>query len=690
MPPGRSRLGAKWQLDAALLSNPVDLTPLVSLSQTNPRDFLAEDTLGRMVKMLLNSTNETRSDKETRLDVLTILANLAENDECRESARMALQGVDQWFDEYMGREREEEHPELHKLMLLLLSRLYEYTLKTEDLLDLVQGDKVLGLETVVGLLEDGEVYTTELRQKQAPKLGQVGQWEHTLVSHRHEKPLVLQLSRLLRGFTMPCSYFQREDRELTEHAVGEFTDEINVLLDITIKSRLLEKLALACHDCLFNLADDDDGRCSLGEDDHRSICCIHSFLQNLYFYATSSRADEYRRHLLGDTMLVPRLILPYLDRAIDCALETKEKECRMLIQGISASLRTLIIASFRIPSSRSIVDLLRRFNPTQTILRASTLIARHDYIFALLCLVNVNMDSLSVDADDERLEAEDEETATTTLRARQRTRLGHTLLHALASVYRQLDEEAQARVVQTVKSSGSLPVSRDTPSFSAMMSVLLGGSSSRQLEYAVGQLCDEKSDDEQRELAEVSQREARAEAKQEAKERLCNARRKFLHRQNEEAVTSESFRLLGELPSLDENRRQSLDVASLRIEALSNGDGRGQRSALRLRVPEKTKKTRKSEEEFPREFACAINGHMMKEPMRSPHGEVFEKSTIELWLSTRGSVCPITGHALTMEDLEEDKNLRSRLIQWHVERMKTTMETSMSAMHGEEDDLYDF
>ena len=70
MPPRKSstKLGASWQLNAALLSRPVDLTALVSLSQTSPGDFFGDDTLSRMVKMLLNATDDTRSDKDTRLD----------------------------------------------------------------------------------------------------------------------------------------------------------------------------------------------------------------------------------------------------------------------------------------------------------------------------------------------------------------------------------------------------------------------------------------------------------------------------------------------------------------------------------------------------------------------------------------------------------------------------------------------
>jgi hypothetical protein len=71
------KLSAKWQLDAALLSRPVDLTSLVTLSKGNPEKFIEDDTLHRLVSILLNEKNMNKSDKDTKLDVLNVLANVA-------------------------------------------------------------------------------------------------------------------------------------------------------------------------------------------------------------------------------------------------------------------------------------------------------------------------------------------------------------------------------------------------------------------------------------------------------------------------------------------------------------------------------------------------------------------------------------------------------------------------------------
>jgi hypothetical protein len=53
----------------------------------------------------------------------------------------------------------------------------------------------------------------------------------------------------------------------------------------------------------------------------------------------------------------------------------------------------------------------------------------------------------------------------------------------------------------------------------------------------------------------------------------------------------------------------------------------------------------------------------MKEPVKARStGLVFEQSTIELWLATRGSVCPISNTQLEKGDLVPDDELRNRCV----------------------------
>jgi hypothetical protein len=132
-----------------------------------------------------------------------------------------------------------------------------------------------------------------------------------------------------------------------------------------------------------------------------------------------------------------------------------------LVKGIAASLRTLIIASFRAPATQFVMTLLRRLNPTAQILRASAFCRHHEYIFALLCMLNVNMGALNISKkgviDDEL----DDTYAT-------------QLLAQLASIYNSMNQQERQRVCKRVMFSGALPISRDTESYTAIMSVLDG------------------------------------------------------------------------------------------------------------------------------------------------------------------------------------------------------------------------
>lgn len=730
-------LTAKWQLDAALLSRPVDLTALVSMSKAEPFKFTVDSTLERLVFSLLNEKNAKKSDHDTKLDVLSVLANVAgSSDEANAVVSNALQAVSEWFDEYIATTEVDpgQEPELHKAMTLLLCRCWEYKLKTEDVLELTQGNRRVALCTVVGLLEDGETYSTELKQRQAPSIGKMAQWEHELVCQRYEKPLLLQICRLLRGFTHPGTYFEASHDEIALHGVERFADEMDILLDITLRSRLVEKLSSALYDCLFEAEEEADRLrfeadpesafaendfSLLDESDHLAVASVNAFLQNLYFYATENN-DEFRNHMLVETLLIPRMILPYLDR---CVLHVKILNSRaeaykemlegdqvadltlhspQLIKGMCACLRTLIVASFRAPATQFVMTLMQRLNPTSQILQASTFCKHHEYIFALLCMLNVNMGALdlskSADEKDESFQA-------------------HSLLHDLASLFNQMDPAAQTRVYKKVVSSGALPISRDTPSYVAVMSVLHGGAAG-QLEYVIGR-SDSKGGDEDTEnyrdmrgeakqahLDRMAELAARGESKgataedevdteaavvtDEAEEKVPESDRKDFPDKSS-GVSSQAqerndrYRLLGALPSLAPRANEEDVKVALALELPSDP----KRAAMEAEASKKGKNGGAGEAPVssgppgvPKEYVCAINGHVMQDPVRSPQGYFFEKATIELWLSTRGSICPICHEPLTREDLVDDKELRNKIKRYHIQQVTRVV--------ADEDDLYDF
>ena len=62
--PRKAGLSARWQFDAALLSQPIDLSALVTLSQTSVAAFTEDPgLLNRMVDLILNSDKKRGVDK---------------------------------------------------------------------------------------------------------------------------------------------------------------------------------------------------------------------------------------------------------------------------------------------------------------------------------------------------------------------------------------------------------------------------------------------------------------------------------------------------------------------------------------------------------------------------------------------------------------------------------------------------
>lgn len=66
----------------------------------------------------------------------------------------------------------------------------------------------------------------------------------------------------------------------------------------------------------------------------------------------------------------------------------------------------------------------------------------------------------------------------------------------------------------------------------------------------------------------------------------------------------------------------------------------------------------------PDELRCAIDGKLMAVPLASPHGHVFEHETLVRWLSSCGSICPITGKPLREEDCEPAVEIQQKVLDW--------------------------
>ena len=66
------------------------------------------------MSVLLNEKNEKKSDKDTKLDVLNIFANVARGKRQTVSeVRSALGGINEWFDDYIASEESDPGKVIH-------------------------------------------------------------------------------------------------------------------------------------------------------------------------------------------------------------------------------------------------------------------------------------------------------------------------------------------------------------------------------------------------------------------------------------------------------------------------------------------------------------------------------------------------------------------------------------------------
>jgi len=65
----------------------------------------------------------------------------------------------------------------------------------------------------------------------------------------------------------------------------------------------------------------------------------------------------------------------------------------------------------------------------------------------------------------------------------------------------------------------------------------------------------------------------------------------------------------------------------------------------------------------PAEFRCHLDGKLLCDPVVSPSGDVFERTTLARYLQQHGR-CPVTGAPLLMEDCSRSLEIRKKVTQW--------------------------
>lgn len=142
----------------------------------------------------------------------------------------------------------------------------------------------------------------------------------------------------------------------------------------------------------------------------------------------------------------------------------------------------------------------------------------------------------------------------------------------------------------------------------------------------------------------------------------------------------EEYALLGDLPSLNSSGMPIISIQDVDAQKEAKEDeddtkkadeddeleAKQAGSAAKSKPKKKHHKKRghAHQEAPPPEFKCAVSLKLLKDPLHSPYGQVFERQVIEAWFRDFGNRCPLTGEPLTLQQLVSDEKLKNQIRDW--------------------------
>ncbi|KAF1330426.1 hypothetical protein FI667_g5234, partial [Globisporangium splendens] len=149
----------------------------------------------------------------------------------------------------------------------------------------------------------------------------------------------------------------------------------------------------------------------------------------------------------------------------------------------------------------------------------------------------------------------------------------------------------------------------------------------------------------------------------------------------------EEYALLGDLPSLDGKAIPSISIQDVDTHddegegKVSDDDENDEKetkassdpsasfdSSSPTHASKRSKHKKKSSNmpshDIPPEFKCAVSLKLLKDPLRSPYGHVFERHVVKAWFRDFGNRCPLTGEPLTIHQLVPDDKLKAAIREW--------------------------
>uniref|UniRef100_A0A7S1I5F1 U-box domain-containing protein n=1 Tax=Eutreptiella gymnastica TaxID=73025 RepID=A0A7S1I5F1_9EUGL len=496
----------------------------------------------------------------------------------------------------------------------------------------------------------------------------------------YEREFRMNCITILKGFSSPITYF-------TDGAVQhqEFADRINSLLSQVQRLNLLQ---VAC-DAVAPLV--TSSPMFLDATTHIAAQQFMNFAIDVYRFATIG-ATGFRQTLLVNTAIVDRVVLPYLLRCMavvakhfqmQTAYDTDPKPIPKMTKEVCVGMRTaldfLALASFHMGSHSQALLPQNVFTLDILQLPVNEFLCQQPEILSRLLHVNVNLDSLA---------GEHGLPPAIVSRMTPGCQASNIMMH-LAQLLAVLPMETLVQVYAGVIESRAIPIAKDSTSFDILENLIVQTTEAKQrgTDCGADTIPVLSSTDLDKLTADLDKQfEQLTMAKEEVQfiKQALNGDLGSSDIQSRPSTASQacSTRLLGALPSLNMTRAAATPERPTTAEARSADIFTSQ--TVKLSMPRSIVAPMKGPTGCPKDFKCAINGHVMKNPVDSPTGHTFERETIEYWLHQNGSVCPITGKPLTKEELVLNTKLQHKISSWLIK------EALSSSVQDEQDDLYAF
>eukprot|EP00944_MAST-04C_sp_MAST-4C-sp1_P009069 g9069.t1 len=613
-----------------------DLSSLC-IQTTKPNKFLegkSTKEIDGLLDYLVDILNDVDETRKNRIKSLVALTNIARVEDQRDAVLDAVRQLNENFENALI-EREEGAE----------------TFSKKSTVDEMHQLVVLLFIRVMDYAFQATDLLDLMRGKDSLALATI---EISLKKVAYEDEVCLGLSRLFSGFTLPSTYFgSTGGKAMSERDCSEFSTKINMLVDKFRATPLLTTWI----DAVTRRALKNTGKSSKpGTGEHFGIQQVHleminyglQAFMNTYHFTTGNGATGFRQHLLVAEKVPTKLLLPVLNAIIKKYSE-EESKCigPTTILTIKTILKAFVLITFEMFSQTHTLRLDENIScDFLKNKRVQECIKEDSSIFALVLLYNVNIDSMVNETNDTDIQNEID-----------------AISQSMNTVWEHVVTDKD-RVQRLILTPGTLPVSRQTFTYRYICDML-------------------QCDDDQYDIAE------------DAEESQNISRKEDDH--VDEGKSSDNFRLLGNLPSLNDKKKKGGKGWKVRD---NNGYHRAKKKTKKKK--DKKKRTRDTAEPsrdeypvatpvvlgLPSEFLCAINGQCLKEPMRSKLNTslVFEKKTIEGWFERCGHVCPITSTPLKPSDLFFDEALAKQITSFMIQQSYQ----KNSSNFADEEDMYSF